>query len=335
MANMNIVATGDTIKASDHNVIVQNLTGVGGQLLTTTAKGANIASAATLTLGTDGNYFQVTGTTGITGISSAPAGTEIILEFQGALLLTHNGTSLILRGATNYTTVAGDVLRFISEGGGNWRQSSIVGTTGAAGGVLTGTYPNPTLAAASIVLIYNAAGVIVLQPSSDPAAATQMIQVKNNAGTVKFAVRADGSLVFSDATVQTTAGAPAITTATNNLAADTVLTNANTYYDGPSISLVAGTWLVTGTVTCEDPGSGGGVLTAKLWDGTTTAASTEVQVAAGLTGSLSMSAIVTPGGTTTYKISVARTVANGRITATASSNGAGATASHIRAIKVA
>jgi hypothetical protein len=56
-----------------------------------------------------------------------------------------------------------------------------------------------------ITLVYNAAGALSLQPSSDPAASTQLIQVKNNAGTVKFAVRADGALVFSDATVQSTA----------------------------------------------------------------------------------------------------------------------------------
>jgi len=58
----------------------------------------------------------------------------------------------------------------------------------------------------ALTLIYNAAGAIALQPSSDPAAATQLLAVKNNAGTVKFAIRADGSLVFADASVQTTAG---------------------------------------------------------------------------------------------------------------------------------
>jgi len=58
----------------------------------------------------------------------------------------------------------------------------------------------------ALTLIYNAAGAIALQPSSDPAVSTQLVQVKNNAGTVKFAIRADGSLVFSDATIQTTAG---------------------------------------------------------------------------------------------------------------------------------
>jgi hypothetical protein len=84
-------------------------------------KGADIASAATLNLGADGNYFDVTGTTTITAISSKQAGCIIVLQFDGALTLTH-GAALILMGATNATTAAGDVYWFMSDGGGNWRE---------------------------------------------------------------------------------------------------------------------------------------------------------------------------------------------------------------------
>jgi hypothetical protein len=84
-------------------------------------KGADIASAATLPLGTDGNYFHVTGTTTISAILSAPPGTEITLEFDGVLTITHNATSLILPGGSNLSTGAGTMLKFISEGSGNWR----------------------------------------------------------------------------------------------------------------------------------------------------------------------------------------------------------------------
>src|SRR6185436_15511961 len=45
------------------------------------AQGANIASASTLTLGTDGNRFVVTGAVGITAVSTKPVGTRILLEF--------------------------------------------------------------------------------------------------------------------------------------------------------------------------------------------------------------------------------------------------------------
>ena len=69
------------------------------------AKGADIASASPLVLGTDGNYFDVTGTTGFSQITCT-AGTLFMLQFDGALTMT-DGASLDLAGA-NITTVAGD-----------------------------------------------------------------------------------------------------------------------------------------------------------------------------------------------------------------------------------
>ena len=96
----------------------------GGDLWT---KGADLPSAATLAVGVAGHYFHVTGVTTITAIASRPAGTELILEFDGALTITH-GAALILANATNIVTAASDVIRFTSEGGGTWRQSSSVQT---------------------------------------------------------------------------------------------------------------------------------------------------------------------------------------------------------------
>lgn len=84
--------------------------------------GANVASATTLSLGNDGNVFQITGTTTITGLGTKDAGTIAILRFAGALTLTHHGTSLILADAVNMTTAAGDIIAMVSEGSGNWRE---------------------------------------------------------------------------------------------------------------------------------------------------------------------------------------------------------------------
>ena len=65
-------------------------------------KGADVASAGTLALGNDGNYFDITGTIGITAISqqdvgavNVQAGTVVRLHFNGACLITHNATSLL------------------------------------------------------------------------------------------------------------------------------------------------------------------------------------------------------------------------------------------------
>ena len=86
------------------------------------AKGSDIASASSVDIGAaTGNYLDITGTTPITALGTVQAGVEREIQFDGALTLTHNATSLILPGGANITTAAGDVARFRSEGSGNWR----------------------------------------------------------------------------------------------------------------------------------------------------------------------------------------------------------------------
>lgn len=95
-------------------------------------RGTDIASASTLSLPAGGGgVFNVTGTTGITGISSAQGGRCIQLRFASGLTLTHNGTSLILPGAANLTVRAGDIIEFTNEAaqdasGSNWRATNVV-----------------------------------------------------------------------------------------------------------------------------------------------------------------------------------------------------------------
>lgn len=90
-------------------------------------RGTDIASAATLSLpATGGGVFNITGTTGISAISSAQGGRTVKLRFAGACVLTHNATSFILPGAVNRTTAAGDMMEFINDAaadasGSNWR----------------------------------------------------------------------------------------------------------------------------------------------------------------------------------------------------------------------
>lgn len=86
------------------------------------SKGADIASATTTDLsGATGNYIDITGTTAITGLGTAPAGTRRTVQFDGILTLTYNASSLILPGAANITTAAGDIAEFVSLGSGNWK----------------------------------------------------------------------------------------------------------------------------------------------------------------------------------------------------------------------
>lgn len=131
-----------TALGSDANVgIVLTPKGTGSVRITSgpllQPQGAAIASAATTDLSTlTGNFAHVTGTTTITGFGTVQAGPVYKLVFDGILTLTHNAASLILRGAANYTTVAGDVFYFASEGAGNWREVGRL-TTASIGGSFT------------------------------------------------------------------------------------------------------------------------------------------------------------------------------------------------------
>jgi len=78
-------------------------------------KGGDIASASPLVIDTDGNYFDVTGTTGYAAMT-VTAGRRFTLQFDGALTMTHHATNLDLPGEANITTAAGDVAEFFSTG---------------------------------------------------------------------------------------------------------------------------------------------------------------------------------------------------------------------------
>ena len=85
--------------------------GTGGVSIASTlkmTKGGDIASASPLVIDTDGNYFDVTGTTSFS-VMTVEAGNFFMLQFDGALTITH-GSGIELPGAANLTTAAGDRL---------------------------------------------------------------------------------------------------------------------------------------------------------------------------------------------------------------------------------
>lgn len=125
---------GATDAIANTSTVTEQLTGTSASVYATPdsvaglwQRGTDIVSASTLSLpSTGGGVFNVTGTTGVTGIGSAQGGRTLRLKFAGALIITHNGTSMILPGAANITTVAGDCADFVNEAaadasGANWR----------------------------------------------------------------------------------------------------------------------------------------------------------------------------------------------------------------------
>lgn len=93
----------------------------------TLRKGADVASASSMTLGNDGNFFDITGVTNITSITAKPAGTVVWLQFDGVLTVT-DGSNLKLNG--NLTTAAETVLQLVSDGT-NWYEVSRQPTAGS------------------------------------------------------------------------------------------------------------------------------------------------------------------------------------------------------------
>ncbi len=113
-----------------------------------------IASATTTNLGsiTTTNIISITGTTTITsfGSSANTANPLYFVRFTGALILTHNATSLILPTGANITTAAGDAAILKYEGSGNWRCISYARASGiplalATSGVSAGSYTNSNI----------------------------------------------------------------------------------------------------------------------------------------------------------------------------------------------
>lgn len=121
-----------------------NLTGTVGFF-----KGTDVSSATALdpfASSNTGNYFDVTGTTTITSIStSGNVGTIIWLHFDDAVTVTHHATNLILPGSANITTSTGDELAFVEYASGQWRMVGYIdASTTGTGNMVRATSPTLT-----------------------------------------------------------------------------------------------------------------------------------------------------------------------------------------------
>ena len=83
-------------------------------------KGADIASSATPTIPAEGDYFNVTGTSTITGFPDVYSGRLVWLKFAAGITLT-NSASLLLPNAENIITAADDIGVFINDSTGVWK----------------------------------------------------------------------------------------------------------------------------------------------------------------------------------------------------------------------
>lgn len=181
-----------------------------------------IASAATTDIGSaTTRRVVISGTTTITSFGTQP-NRERLIRFTGALMLTYNATSLILPGAANITTAAGDIAYLSSDGSGNWTvreyqkadgtplgQGGTIGTSGSftlsgglivkwgstvvttdAGGNATISYPTAFPSATYSVVPWNGdsssapQAILSIYTGAATTAANFSVHANNNTGAI-------------------------------------------------------------------------------------------------------------------------------------------------------
>lgn len=186
-------------------------------------KGTDIASA-TPTVPTDGDYFDVTGTTTI-GTITVAVNRHFFLQFDGALELTHDATNLDLPGEASITTAAGDVAEFFSH---TANQVQCVNYTKADGTAVVG--------GASGEANQNAWGIITV-----PAGTTTQTAAED-ADSIAFT--AGGGMTITGGT-DTIAFSSANTMGTGFTVAATTTGTGTTITQGDSLTIAAGTGITT------------------------------------------------------------------------------------------
>lgn len=136
-------------------------------------------------------------------------------------------------------------------------------------------------------------------------------------------------------TISSSSAVPTLANFAAALGADVAIPAANTFVDGPTLALPAGTWLIVGGVVVSYGGAN--LVVAKLWDGATVFSSAEFHRSgntAGPVASLAVRAIVKPVVATTYRIAAACDVGGQTIKAATPDEASGNNASSLVAIQL-
>ena len=211
-----------------------------------------LAAAATTDIGaTPQAYNIISGSTTITSFgSSATLGTIHVLKFSNSLTLTYNATSLILPGAANITTAAGDTALAVYLGTGNW---SVIAYTRA-----DGTPVAPAFGTATSLASAATTDLGTVPSHNVTVTGTTGITSFGSTASVNsplYFVKFSGALTLTyNATSMVLPTAASITTAANDTALALYLGSGNwqvvSYHTASGAALVAavgGTALVGGT----------------------------------------------------------------------------------------
>ncbi len=167
----------------------------------------------------------------------------------------------------------------------------------------------------------------VLQGLSTPLQKWLLLLVSgvNQGATVSDLTNTAGNIQETIKTVP-----PKLNNNSNFLASDVALTSANTFYQGPSLTLAAGTWLLLGSAFFT--GLGSNYATAQLWDGNGNVLSSGEVL--GAKNSLFLTGVVVLTASGTFMISAACSGTGATMAAAATDNGVGQNASYLVALQI-
>ena len=129
-----------------------------------------------------------------------------------------------------------------------------------------------------------------------------------------------------------------LTTASNSLSSDVTTTSADTWYDGASVSLAAGTWVVDSVIHLEKGATAGtSSYAVRIGDGTNHYASGSQAwpQPSGAYVVTSLSCIITLASTTTIKVQAESQYAGGKIRAASGYGSSGNNSTQITAVRIA
>jgi len=203
-------------------------------------KGGDLTSASPLVIDTDGNYFDVTGTTNFAAMTVA-ANRQFTLQFDAVLTMTHDATDLDLPSEANITTAAGDVATFQATGANTVQCISYTRADGTA--VVGAGYTLPEANATT------KGGIELFSNTDQSVAATSVSTTASR--TYGLQLNSDGQGVVNVPWVDTNTNTNQLTTFTVSATTDS---NATTISQGDDLFFAAGTGITCttsadGTVT--------------------------------------------------------------------------------------
>lgn len=356
----NLGAAPNTVAAFDLNGAITLSSLPNALSLATDANGRIVA-------GTAGNalYVQVSNHTGspiakgsAVYISGAAGQIPRITKAQANSYLTTDAVGLtaetIAHGGTGNVIISGLLTDVDTSTFGDGDVLYVSATTA---GLLTNTEPakpNWQMQVGTVAYAHQNHGKIVVHPNLESVKTEYIVDMTSAGETLAtLAPMAEGTVLAR--LTGAGAGSPsavslgygfgglsnitvALTHTSNALASPVATTLANTWYDGPSVTLSAGTWLLDSTVSVQKGAvTGTTAISARLSTGTVHYCSSTQSwnTTASAVTSFGLSSIVTLASTETIKIQVNSSIVGGAILAFTPHQSSGNNATNINAVRIA